>query len=385
MLKKNSDRLVLLTAAILYTPFLFMGYGADIDTYRVLNAGRHFAQTLDYIPSRGPGFLVFETITYFMDQIGGSILTNLAVMGMALIILYGFMRLCREYQVPRYHILAVALMIHPFFWSNAACTMDYLMAVGFIFLGFIQVRRGHYFTAGAAFALGAGCRLTSVLLAAGFLLWQFIIEPARRKSLIQSTMVFGLFTMVFYLPPADFAQWTSRFLIATVGDEQYWDPAMRIGRWGYKNLMFWSIPAILWLLFFIARGLIRETRGFLTRFSLLPAFALITVLVYEAFYLSIPTEPSYLIPTIPLVLFLFGTAIKNVRWPGFVLIALLLVSGMVTINVAQPNLQNLATSAEYGLWIEPGHLSKLTSERLNFQKCGQSNCNYSHNPAPWHK
>ncbi len=383
MLKKNPDRLVLLTATLLYTPFLFLGYGSDIDTYGVLEVGRHFVKTFDYIPSRGPGFFVFETITFIMDQLGGSILTNLAVMTMALIALYGFMRLCREYSVPQYPLLAAALMIHPFFWSNATCTMDYLMAVGFIFLGYIQVRRGHFFTAGAAFALGAGCRLTSVLLAGGFLLWQFVIEPARRKNLVQSALVFGLFTIVFYLPPADFAQWTPRFLMATVGDEQYWNPAMRVGRWGYKNLMFWSIPVFFWILFFIGKGFKKDRLSFLSRSSLLTAFALITVLVYEVFYLGIPTEPSYLIPTIPLVLMIFGAAIRNARWPGFVLIALLLISGIVTINVAQPNLENLATSAEYGLWIEPGHLARLTTERLNFQKCGQTNCNYSHSPVPW--
>lgn len=360
-----------------------MGYGADIDTYRVLNAGRNFVQTLDYIPSRGPGFFVFETITFFMDQIGGSILSNLAVMGMSLLILYGFMRLCREYGIPQYHILAAALMIHPFFWSNAACTMDYLMAIGFIFLGFIQVRRRHYFTAGVAFALGAGCRLTSVLLAGGFLLWQFIIEPSRRRNLVQSGLVFSLFTIVFYLPPADFAQWTPRFLVATVGDEQYWASAMRIGRWGYKNLMFWSIPVFAWLVFFIAKGLIKDGKRLLTRYSLFPAFAGFIVLLYEGFYFGIPTEPSYLIPTIPLVLIVFGSAIREVRWPAFVLITMLLVSAFVTINVAQPNLQNLATSAEYGLWVEPGHLAKLTTERLNFQSCGQTNCNFSHNPVPW--
>ena len=145
-----------------------------------------------FLPA-GPDFFVFETITYLMDQLGGSILTNLTILCMALIILYGFMRLCREYAIPGYQWLAVALMIHPFFWANAACTMDYLMALGFVFLGMIQVMRGHYFTAGAAFALGAGSRLTIVLLAGGFLLWQFIIEPENRKKLIQSGLVFGSF------------------------------------------------------------------------------------------------------------------------------------------------------------------------------------------------
>jgi hypothetical protein len=382
MSKRNPIRLILLISTILYVPFLFMGYGSDIDTYGVLEVGRHFVKTLDYVPSRGPGFFVFETTTYILDQIGGSFLTNLAIMGMALIILYGFMRLCREYGVPNYHLLTLALAVHPFFWANAACTMDYLMALGFVFLGMIQVRRGHYFTAGAAFALGAGSRLTIVLLAGGFLLWQFIIEPASRKKLILSGLVFGIFTLIFYLPPADFAQWTTRFLVASVGGEEYWSPFLRVGRWGYKNLMFWSIPAFLLIIWGIGEGAFRSHWKMFSKSKGFPAAALIIALLYESFYLGIPTEPSYLIPTIPLVLIVFGMAMGERRWPVLTLTAILAISAVVTINIAHPDLGNRATSAEYGLWIEPGHLSELTIERLNYLNCGRPYCNVSHNPVP---
>lgn len=379
------DRFILLAAAVLYTPFLFMGYGADIDTYGVLEVGRHFIKTFDYIPSRGPGFFVFETVTFLMDQAGGSLLTNLSVMLMALIILYGFMRLCREYAIPGYQWLTVALMVHPFFWANAACTMDYLMAMGFVFLGIIQILRGHYFTAGAAFAFGAGSRLTIVLLAGGFLLWQFMINPDNRRKLVQTGLVFCLFTVVFYLPSADFAQWTTRFLVASVGGEEYWSPLLRIGRWGYKNLMFWSIPVVLWLSFFIIGGIKVNGMSAFRRYQWLPAAAALIVLIYESFYLSIPTEPSYLIPTIPLVLIMFGTILAGRRWPTMVLAVLLCISAFVTINIAQPDLGNRATAAEYGVWVESGHLAVLTRERLNYQKCGRPYCNVQHNPVPWNQ
>ncbi|NMB59299.1 MAG: hypothetical protein GYA12_09030, partial [Chloroflexi bacterium] len=79
MLKREPDRILLAAAVLLYFPFVFMGYGSDVDTYGVLQAGRHFAQTWDYVPSRGPGFFVFETLMFILDQIGGSFLTNLAV------------------------------------------------------------------------------------------------------------------------------------------------------------------------------------------------------------------------------------------------------------------------------------------------------------------
>ncbi len=382
MFKRDPDRILLAAAALLYFPFVFMGYGSDVDTYGVLQAGRHFAQTWDYVPSRGPGFFVFESLTFIFDQIGGSFLTNLAVMGMALTVLYGFMRLCREYAIPNYRWLCAALMIHPFFWANAACTMDYLVALGFVSIGMIQIRRKHFFTAGAAFALGAGTRLTIALLAGCFLLWQFIIEPTFRKKLVQTGLVFGFFTMIFYLPPAQFSRWTTRFLVATVGGEEYWSPLMRFGRWGYKNLMFWSIPGFLLLCGGLITQTVKTRFRFLLKYQGLPTFALTTALLYELFYIGIPTEPSYLIPTIPLVLIAFGASVNNITWPIKFLTAILLVSGFITLNIAQPDLLNRATSARYGLWLEPGQLVELTAERLNYQACNRPACNVSHGPIP---
>jgi hypothetical protein len=380
MFKRKPDHILLAVAALLYTPFLFMGYGSDVDTYGVLLAGRHFAQTFDYVPSRGPGFFVFESITFLLDQIGGSFLTNLAVMGMALAILYCFMRLCREYGLPNYRWLCAALMVHPFFWANAACTMDYLFAVGFVFIGMIQIRRGRYFTAGAAFALGAGSRLTIALLAGCFMIWQFILEPSARKKLVQTGLVFGLATVIFYLPPAHFAQWTPRFLVATVGGQEYWSPLMRAGRWGYKNLMFWTIPGFILLAGILIFGAVRTRLKFLIQYKCLPLFALVTALLYEFFYMGIPTEPSYLIPTIPLALIAFSAAVGARRWPAIALTSILLAGAFVNINIARPDLLNRATSAQYGLWLERGHLLELTDERLNYQLCNRPACNVSHGP-----
>jgi hypothetical protein len=380
MIKRNQDRIILAVAAVLYFPFVFMGYGSDIDTYGVLQAGRHFARTLDYVPSRGPGFFVFESITFILDQTGGSFLTNLAIMAMALTILYCFMRLCREYGVPNYHWLCAALMIHPFFWANAACTMDYLMALGFVFFGMVQIRRKHFFTAGAAFALGAGSRLTIALLAGCFMIWQFIIEPPTRKKLIQTGLVFGLATLIFYLPPAHFAQWTTRFMVASVGGQEYWSPLMRIGRWGYKNLMFWSIPGFFFIAGILLVQIIKTRFKVLVQFQGLPLFALATSLLYEFFYIGIPTEPSYLIPTIPLILIALGAASGKAAWPLKTLAVILLASAFVMINIAQPDLLNRATTAQYGLWLEPGHLLELTEERLNYQACNRPACNVHHGP-----
>lgn len=76
-IKQSKDKQILLLAFFIYLPFIFLGYGSDYDSYNVLWVGKNYVETLDYVPSRVPGFFVYETIVFFLNIIGGSILTNL--------------------------------------------------------------------------------------------------------------------------------------------------------------------------------------------------------------------------------------------------------------------------------------------------------------------
>lgn len=376
MRKILQDYLVFILAFILYIPFLFLGYGTDNDTYNVLWAGENFAGGLDYVPSRRPGFLVFETAVFFLNRLGGSFFTNLGVMVMSLVVLYGFMRLCRAYHIPHEKLLATILVIHPYYWVNSTCTMDYLFALGFVFLGMVQILRGKYFTAGIALALGIGSRLTAALAASGFLVWFFILEPGARKKLLQTGFVTVVCTVLFYLPPASFMEWTSQLFSPTVGGSEFWTPYLRLGRFLYKNLYFWS-PLAAGVLVWAVVESFRSRKRFLNPvYRGLPILAGGIILAYEIFYLGIPTEPAYLLPTVPFWLILAGTAFKNRRWLLWALLVLVFTSNFVTINIARPDVINQATGAVYGLWIEPGHLVQDVEIRLQYMQCDYWPCDW---------
>ena len=374
MLKKIPEHHLYLLAALLYFPLIFLGYGSDYDSYNVLWTGQTFANTLDYIPSRVPGFFVYESLTYFLNQVGGSIATNLASMGMALLVIYVFIRLCKQYQVPHYKLLTVIMIVHPYFWVNATCTMDYFFAIGFIFLGILQILRGKYFTAGAAFALGVGSRLTLSLLAAVILLWFFFSMPEKRWYIVQSAVIGALFGITFYLPSADFAEWRPTFLSASVGGQQYWTPYLRLGRFAYKNIYFWGLllfPLIVW-------GMLRlmgKRHAFQDAVhGWLPLAALAGIVIMEAFYLYIPTEPSYLLPTLPFWLILLGFAFEEKRSVLIVILGLVVLFNFVNLNVARPNVADKATDVYYGLWLEPGYMVKDIDQRLDYMACGFKPC-----------
>ena len=127
----QKDNLFLLIPVFLYLPFIFLGYGPDSDTYEVLRTGNTFIRNFDYIPSRSPGYFVFEVFTFFANRIGGSIATNLAVLFMSLVSLYGFYYLCQALAIPNPKYLVLIVALNPYYWVASTTSMDYIFALGF--------------------------------------------------------------------------------------------------------------------------------------------------------------------------------------------------------------------------------------------------------------
>ncbi len=371
----SPDNRILLLALLIYLPYIFLGYGSDFDSYNVLWAGRNYVETLDYVPSRVPGFVVYEALVLALDTIGGSLLTNLLSLGMSLLILWTFMRICREYCIPHYHLLAATLMLHPFYWVNSTCTMDYLIAMGFAFSGFYQLLKGKHTVAGILMALGIGSRLTTLIYVGIFLMWVFFTRPGERKAIIRAGLITGFLGMLFYVPPADFSEWNTNFLQPSVATEEFWTLPLRAGRFVYKNLFyFWNPLAFAILVWGAARLALNFRREMKKEiFSLLLTAAAI-ILGVELFYFRLPTEPAYLLPTVPFWLILLGVAFQKKRHVLVLLLAAVFTFNFVSVNIARPDLKNYATGAEYGLWIEPGHLVNDTRVRLEYLACGNQPC-----------
>ena len=200
-IRRSKDLHILLLAFCIYFPFLFLGYGSDYDSYNVLWVGKNFIKTFDYVPSRVPGFFVFETITFFLNSIGGSFLTNFGSLCMSLLIVSIFMKTCKRYDIPNYRFLAVIMIVHPYYLVNSTCTMDYLFSLGFTLIGFWMLLEGKIFPAGLLMALGIGSRLTAALVAGLLLLWAFIFEEQNRKRIFLTGVIMVIFTFIFYIPP----------------------------------------------------------------------------------------------------------------------------------------------------------------------------------------
>jgi len=59
-------------------PWLWTGYGAETDAYRVALSGLHLWRDGEYLPSRLPGYPVHELLMAPLVALGGSVATNAA-------------------------------------------------------------------------------------------------------------------------------------------------------------------------------------------------------------------------------------------------------------------------------------------------------------------
>jgi hypothetical protein len=363
----------LLLALLLYLPLVFFGYGSDVDTFRVLDAGRNFVATADYVPSRRPGYVVYEMAVYVLDRLGGSILANLSSVFWALVALACFQRILRRHKVSNAGLLALILVIQPVFWYNATVTMDYMWAMGMILAGFDLLEEGRFGWAGLALGLSIGCRLSSIVPAAALLGYAWLCFPRRRWAICGCAVLVSGLGCLAYVLPWDFAEWRASFWRVSAGTAEMWSPLMQVGRFAYKNLYFWGVPAGLMLAVILIFSLRPPARWKRLPEAPLALLAGLTLLGCEVLFFRFPIEVAYLLPALPFWLVLLGLT-KQPRRVLVIFLVLVLAFNFASVNLARPNDPGQASSAQFGFWLEPGYLLEAMQVRLKLVGCASHAC-----------
>ena len=354
MARLEGARLPLLVLAV-YAPFLFLGFGTDLDTYQGLDAGRRLLAGEGYRPSRNPGYLLYEVTSAGLAGLGGPVLANLASALAALVALLAFRRVARDLGVPHVDVLAAALALHPAFWVAATSTIDYVWALAALLAGLAALLRDRHDFAGVAFGLAVGFRLGSAFPAATFLAFAWMTRRSRRVGAFAAGALAALVGGAFYLPSFAHAGYTLAFLQPHTGPAELWTVQGYLGRFAFKNLcLFWGVPASLLLLALAAPTLSGWREAW--RGGRRPALALslAVVLVVELLYLRFPLEPAYLLPALPFALMALAIAWEARRAWLVAFGALLVSTGAVLVLLAKPDVPDEARSAQVGLWLEPG-------------------------------
>lgn len=353
---------------VLYIPLIFLGFGSDSDTYSSLNVWNNFLQTGKYVPSRLPGYVLHEFSIYFLTKIGGSVLSNLVTLLFAALTCLMVIKLLHHYSLPTNAVLL--LILNPYFIASATCTIDYIWALCFFTIGLYFFIKRQFLLSSLFFAFASATRLSYGLLVLGIYVVQFIILiVSNRKSVFRFVLgcfIILIINILFYYLPLNFTHWDlSRMFTGSIGDASLWSPFMRIGRWGYKNLLLWGIPSVFALLLSLMIAFKKGISKFLHAEFLWIAIAI--VLLTEAMFFKYPIEIEYLLPLLPIAAIFLGISFRSRPRLIPILSVLILINGFIAISLAQPDVPNHASSAIFSIRPTKGLLLLEIENRPPFE------------------
>ena len=347
-------RLALLSA-LLYLPFVGLGYGTDIDITNVLRSGASIFRG-EYRYSRPPGAFAHELVTGVLDRLGGSVLVNLGSVAAAVVTLVAVGRVVELRHGPRAGRIAVLVVAcHPWFWMAATSLGDYAYALACVVVGIDAAQRDRRVAAGLAFALAIGFRSGSALLVAAYLLAEATgrdtpehpPKSRRWRDLALTGAIAGVVGIAFFIPPWLSAGRTAQFL---QNQFQRGDFVVMLARWGVKNLAFFGL--VLLAVVLVRSPVLLEP---LRRFSdlVLVRFAVFAAIVTEALFLRFPWKPVHLLPmAVCLALIVAASAASNRLVAAIVASQILLA--VVSVSVAEPDVADAATTGRFAPGITRG-------------------------------
>ena len=359
----NVRWLLLGCAACLYLPLVFAGPGSDPDSVRELHSGTTLFWQHRYVLSRPPGYFPYEALCGVLYAFGGAIATNFATVAMSLVLLDSFLRICAHFEVPHRYLLAATMAIHPVYWASSTSTIDFIWALGCFFLGFRLLLNYRYLGAAMMLGLSVGIRLSSVLLAGPLLIGELIERPRDAKLWAAAALATAI-GATLYLPEFVATGNSFGFLTYYLGA---WSLTDHLGRFIYKNIYFWGLPAAIFFLA-VSPMLMRELAGCARKFSGIIVLSASIVIIFEALFLKIPVQRAYLLPMLPFALILVGIALRNHKPRLLAMTVLVFSYNFLSLNLARPDVPDHATRAIVSLFIEPGYLLKDVAARLNLAR-----------------
>jgi hypothetical protein len=343
--------LLLGCVAGLYLPLIFAGSGANPDSLRELRSGLTLLLRHRYVMSRPPGYFPYEVLCGILYRLGGPIASNLASVLMSLALLDCFIRICERFEVPHRYLLAATMAIHPVYWAASTSSIDFIWALGCFFLGFRFLIDKRYLGAAALLGLAVGIRLSSVLLAAPLLVWELVERPRDARLWATGALACAIGAMLYlpqFVAAGDSLQFLTYYRAA-------WTTRDCFGRFIYKNVAFWGLPATVFLIAvspMIIRALLQPDR----RFSRISILAILIIFAFEALFLKLPVQRAYLLPILPFVLILLGIALRDRPRLLLATAALVFSYNFVNVNPVRPDVPDHATRAVFGVFIGRGYL-----------------------------
>ena len=332
--------------ALGYLPLTLLGPGTDLDVGGVYHAGQSILDG-NYEVSRLPGAPVFEAATGVLHALGGTVMVNVASVAMAVVTALAVTRLLQRESVPHAEWFGLVVLINPFVWVAGTSMVDFVWATALALTAAnLQLSR-RWVPSAALYALAVGCRLSTLLVVAAFLVADWLGARDDRKRLVTlGGAVLGLTAMIFVAP---YVQLGAGFLRSDVPASTW---LVQLGRFGVKTAFFFG-PVVVVLVAWHVPALARTVPRRWSDSTVLRAGVLGAVAT-QVLFLRFPWKLAHLIPTFLLLVLVLGASrVLSRRWVA-VLVAAQLLLGLVTVNLARPDQPNEATGGRLSIELVEG-------------------------------
>ena len=345
---------------LVFIPFLIQSnIGSDWDAYSLIGTFLIFEDTGQYLPSRPPGFPVYELIVGFILDSSFYSFENferllLMFQYVTLVafnyIIFLFFKKNKKFNLPLYLIAVFS----PIYLIAGVTVIDYLLGCVFGFCGIYLSQENKFSNlVPILIALSVGIRLSNLIFLIALLIYQI-----QNKEVKDSLILFLktlIFSILIYLPThSNLFQYlktlnykiyeTSCILNLTNTDHTLYD---RLGRFILKQINFLGLIAFILFLFYIIKS------KPIFKNSQIP-FLVIFVL-FEISFLRLPTEEGHLIPAF----ISFLLIIKDFNGPKiYILLVLsfLIISSFYDLKFYRVNQLDSASEVTFDIYFDKGFL-----------------------------
>ena len=340
-------------------PFLFMGFGEG-DAWLVANSALRLGKDFTYIPSRNPGFPIFEALMTIIVPLGW-FYSNLFVLISFYLLLFVLYKICKFYNIssPKLFCSIYAFIPSSIIYSTE--TMDYFLAILFFSTSWYYVKRESFITSGIFLGLAIGTRLTTGIFSLFFVLLVFTNKSIKTKQKVyrvsKIATVSFIIAAICYTP----AVYLYGLKVFSNPGAEYvyrnFDIVFVMQNFLTNSMLFTSI--LSWIGFIIfGFSAIKQKRFKKSENMELLFYIFLNFLLFSIF----PFKAAYLLPMVIPVMFLGRLNLSN---KAFFLIALLIISGnFVDFHVRDLRITNSDTVESYE---NRSFYMEMTSTVINYQ------------------
>tara|TARA_Y100000768_G_scaffold227239_1_gene171547 strand:+ start:2590 stop:3789 length:1200 start_codon:yes stop_codon:yes gene_type:complete len=360
-LNKNHLRLSIFLQSIFFVPILIsLSIGSDWDSYAIIGTVQNLYLNNTYLPSRPPGFPLYEGfvyLTYFFSKAVGINfeITILISQFLFTIILNFVVFLFFKKEGIRNIYFYFVIIFSPIYLISGFTVIDYFLGSIFGFLSiYVQLHKNDLAKYTPLFlGISVAMRLTNIFFVLAVLILQYR-SKVKNKIIFKNLFYFILFSLVLQLPfYSNLWQNTlseslnsiidlTCILNLTNTDHSLID---RMGRFIIKQIDFFGIIGSFGI--FISIFYLKK-ENLSKNFHLLVLFIL-----FELSFLRLPTEEGHLLPAFISFILLLSSAKLPKYLVGLILISTIM-SNFINISFYSVDKVDGAEEIYFGLSIEEG-------------------------------